>query len=195
MKLKGPHRYGTFRDVIRNNVVFVFGTGGDADENAWSFNKARFDAERFWYQGNGSVEVLADTECAAPVAGKRNVLLYGNASTNRLWKILLGDSPVQVRTSGIEVGGKRFTGGNLSCVFVRPGKESGSGTIGVVAGTGIIGMRATNKMPYLLPGIGFPDLLITRSSTLTRGEDGLVGTGLFGDDWSVEEGEFEWGNE
>jgi hypothetical protein len=48
-ELKGAHRYGTFKDLFRNDVVFVYGTAGDAEEQAWAFNKSRFDAERFWY--------------------------------------------------------------------------------------------------------------------------------------------------
>jgi hypothetical protein len=47
-------------------------------------------------------------------------------------------------------------------------------------------------MPYLLPGIGFPDLLITRTETLTRGEEGGIVAELLGDDWPVETGKFVW---
>ncbi len=47
-------------------------------------------------------------------------------------------------------------------------------------------------MPYLVPGIGFPDLLVSRASTYLRGESGVLCAGFFGDDWSLEGGEFEW---
>lgn len=57
----GAQRQGTFKDLLRNDVVFVYGTTGDTEERAWAFNKSRFDAERFWYQGNGSIEVTSDT--------------------------------------------------------------------------------------------------------------------------------------
>lgn len=190
LSLKGPHRYGTFRDAIRNNVVFLFGTSGTAEENRWAFAKSRFDAERFWYQGNGSIEVLADTEYVAAAAGERNIVLYGNASTNRAWKALLGESPVQMINGAVTVGKNMYKGDDLSSVFVRPLPGSASGVVGVVGGSGIAGMRGTNGVPYLLPGIGFPDLLVTRTETLTKGESGGVVTGFFGDDWSVENGEF-----
>src|SRR5262249_52120809 len=59
--LKGPHRCGPFRDVFRNRMLFVYGTKGTVEENAWALAKARCDAETFWYRGNGSIDVIADT--------------------------------------------------------------------------------------------------------------------------------------
>src|SRR5262249_21314839 len=58
--LKGPLRYGPFKDAFCHHMLFVYGTKGTAEENIWAFNKARLDAESFWYRGNGSVDVLAD---------------------------------------------------------------------------------------------------------------------------------------
>ena len=39
---KGPHRYGTFKDVINHNVVFVFGTAATKEENDWSVEKGEW---------------------------------------------------------------------------------------------------------------------------------------------------------
>src|SRR5207244_9792421 len=60
--LKGPHRNGPFKDAFRNRMVFVYGTKGSAEENAWAYAKARYDAETFWYRGNGAVDVIADKD-------------------------------------------------------------------------------------------------------------------------------------
>jgi poly(3-hydroxybutyrate) depolymerase len=190
--VKGPERSGTFRDAIRNNVAFVYGTNGSTQENFWAFAKARFDAERFWYQGNGSIEVLADTECTVSDIRERNVIVYGNAKTHRFWRTLLDNSPVQVSAGEISVGGRVFKGEDISCIFVRPREGSDRLSVGVVSGTGLTGMRGTNRMPYLLPGIGFPDLLVSRASSYLRGEKSVLGAGFFGDDWSLEYGEFVW---
>ena len=122
----------------------------------------------------------------------RNILLYGNSSTNRAWKTLLTESPVHVDNGVVLVGKRTYTGDDMSCVFVRPRIGTASAIVGVVGGTGIAGMRGTNTMPYLLPGIGFPDLLITKTETLIKGEEGGIVAGFFGDDWSVENGEFVW---
>ncbi len=190
--LKGSHRYGTFKDAIRNRVVFVYGTKGSAEENRWAFEKARFDAERFWYQGNGSIEVLSDADFEPGAEPDRNVVLYGNAATNGAWKSLLAGCPVRAGRGEVAVGDRKFRGADISCLFIRPRPGSATASVGVVAGTGIAGMRLTNKMPYFLPGVGFPDCVVVDSEILKGKEDGLRAVGFFGIDWSVEHGEFAW---
>src|SRR5262249_9458866 len=118
--LKGPHRYGPFREAFRNRMVFVHGTRGTPAENAWALARARYDAETFWYRGNGSVDVLPDTAFDAARERDCNVILYGNADTNTAWKALLADSPVQVRKGSVSVGDRAEKGDNLACLFLRP---------------------------------------------------------------------------
>ncbi len=192
-ELKGGSRYGTFKDLFRNNAVFVYGTGGDSGEREWAFNKARLDAEKFWYQGNGSFQVVSDAEFIAGKWGERNVVLYGNSSTNRAWNALLAESPLQAGGGNVRLGGRNFRGDDIGFVFIRPIKGSRTACVGAVGGTGIRGMRLTDRMPYLLPGVAFPDLIIARSSLLTEGEKGVEAAGFFGLDWSVKDGDFVYG--
>ncbi|HLV80077.1 MAG TPA: prolyl oligopeptidase family serine peptidase, partial [Chthonomonadaceae bacterium] len=111
--LKGPQRYGPFKAAFRYRMVFVYGTRGTPEENAWAFAKARYDAETFWYRGNGSVDVMADTEFDAARDRDRSVILYGNADTNGAWSALLADSPVQVRNGEARIGERVETGEDL----------------------------------------------------------------------------------
>ena len=62
---KRPERGGLFKQAFRHRMLFVYGTKGTPEENAWALVKARFDAETFWYRGNGSIDVVPDTEFAA----------------------------------------------------------------------------------------------------------------------------------
>jgi hypothetical protein len=190
---KGRNRYGSFKNLFRNDVLFVFGTGGSAEEQAWAFNKARFDAERFWYQGNGSIEVVSDAEFSADRGTDRNIVLYGNAGTNSAWKELLGAGPVEAKEGEVVLGERSYTGNDLGYVFIRPRRGSTIACVGAIGGTGIQGMRLTDRMPYLLPGVAFPDVIIARSSLLLDGESGVAATGFFGIDWSVNGGEFVFG--
>ena len=64
-QLKGPQRYGWFKNAMNHSFLLVYGTNGSAEENAWACNKARMDAEQWWYRGNGSVEIIADSEFQA----------------------------------------------------------------------------------------------------------------------------------
>jgi hypothetical protein len=188
--LKGPHRYGTLKEMIGHNVIFVYGTRGSAEENRWAFEKARFDAERFWYQANGSIEVVADADFDPAAAPDRNVVVFGNASTNGVWQKLLSDSPVQVQKGVITLGERKFKGDDLCCLFIRPRAGSATACVGAVSGTGIAGMRLTNRQSYLMPGIGFPDCLLMSARVLIDGESAIRAAGFFGVDWSVEHGEW-----
>jgi hypothetical protein len=38
-KLKNPQRYGPFKDAFRNSMIFIYGTAGTPEENAWSLRK------------------------------------------------------------------------------------------------------------------------------------------------------------
>ncbi len=190
--VKGPHRSGLFKDAFKNRAVLVYGTHGSARENAWARAKARYDAEIFWYQGNGSFEVIADTDFAPAGFSDRNVIIYGHAGMNSAWRSLLGKSPVQVQGGRLTMGGRTLGGQDLGCLFIQPRPDSDIASVGVVAGTGIAGLRLTNNLPYLYPGYGFPDVLIAGPSLLTEGLAGVEAAGFFGPDWRAETGDIVW---
>jgi pimeloyl-ACP methyl ester carboxylesterase len=188
--VKGPHRYGTFKDAFRNRVIFVFGTRGKPEEIAWAYAKARYDAETFWYRGNGSVDIIADTDFDPAADRDRNVVLYGNADTNCAWKPLLSQGPVQVRRGNIRIDDYEEKGGDLACLLIRPRPGSDMACVGAVAGTGVIGMRLTDRLPYFLSGTAWPDCVILSPECLKRPDAGIRAAGFFGLDWSVKSGEF-----
>jgi predicted esterase len=190
--LKGPERCGPFKQAFRHRMLFVYGTRGTAAENAWAFAKARFDAETFWYRGNGSIDVVADAAFDASKDPDRSVILYGNAQTNAAWSSLLADSPVVVRRGSLRVGSRTVTGGDLACLFLRPRPGSKQAEVGVVGGTGPVGMRLTDRLPYFSSGVEYPDLLVLGPETLAQGSKGVRAAGFFGADWSVDTGEFVW---
>ena len=189
---KGPHRHGPFKEAFAHRMLFVYGTRGTPEENAWSFAKARFDSESFWYRGNASIELVADTAFDASRDRDRGVILYGNADNNAAWNALLADSPVQVRRGSVRVGTREITGNDLACLFLRPRPGSDIACVGVVAGTGLPGLRLNDRVPYFMAGVAFPDLTVFGSEALETGWLGARMAGYFGQDWSVERGEFAW---
>ncbi len=191
--LKGPRRNGPFKDAFRNRMLFVYGTGGSPEEKAWAYAKARFDAEMFQYQGNGSVELRADRDFDPAAEPDRSVILYGNAATHAAWKALLADSPVQVGRGFVQAGPERITGRDLAVLFLRPRPGSATACVGVVSGTGPQGMRLTNARPYLLAGYALPDLVVFDSGRGRPEGGGLRLAGFFGADWGWAGGEFARG--
>jgi hypothetical protein len=180
--------------VFRHRPILVYGTNGTPDENAWALMKARYDAEAFWYRGNGSLDVIADTEFNPQETNDRSVVLYGNADTNAAWRALLRRSPAQVRSGAVKVGDKELKGDDLAALFILPREGSDIASVGVVAGTGLVGMRAASRLPYFLSGVAYPDCLILGADFLEKGLLGIRCAGFFGLDWSVEAGDFAWRN-
>jgi pimeloyl-ACP methyl ester carboxylesterase len=189
---KCPDRYGPFKDAFRNHMMFVYGTHGSAEENAWALAKARFDAETFWYRGNGFVEMIPDSEFDPTKEPERNVILYGNSATNSAWKSLLAESPVQVGPGIVKIGDREVKGDNLGCMFIQPKAGLNHASVGAITGTGLKGMRTLDRMPIFVSGIAYPDLFLVDSEMLTSGMKGVRCAGFFGIDWKVESGEFAW---
>lgn len=190
---KRPERFGPFRDAFRNRFMLVYGTHGTVVENALTMARARYDAETFWYRGNGSVDVIPDTVFHADRDRDRGVVLYGNADTNSAWKPLLDGSPVEVRRGAVRVGTREFTGDDLACLVIRPRPGSRLASVAAVAGSGLAGIRLTERLPIWSSGIGLPDVLVVGSDALDRGLAGVRAAGFFGQAWGMEGGVFAWG--
>jgi len=193
---KGPARQGPFKEAFRNRFVLVVGTRGTPEENAWGLARARFDTETFWYRGNGSVDVLTDVDFLDPgradALRDRNVILYGHSESNAAWPVLVGEGPVQVRRGQVRIGGRTVMGDDLTCLFVRPRPGSDRAAVGVVAGTGLTGLRLTDGLPYFTSGVAYPDCLLLSAKTSAQGLSVPIAAGYFGADWDVESGEFAW---
>jgi hypothetical protein len=190
-KEKNPERYGGFKLAFTNRVVFVYATGGTDEENAWYLNKARFDAETFLYRGNSSVDIIPDTEFSPEKYAERNIIIYGNANNNKVWNVLLNDCPVQVYNGKLKFGSKIWEGHDLGTYFIYPRPDSNMASIGIVAGTGPAGMKALYPNDYFSGITGFPDLLIFGIDWIKDGIEGLKVSGFFGNDWSIETGDFK----
>ena len=189
---KGSHRYGPFKEVFKNKMIFVYGTQGTDEERAWAIAKARYDAEQFLYRANGSVDVIADVDFNASEYQGRNIIVYGNRDTNTVWKQLFETSPVTVGNGFVSVGDRIIEGSDRGCLLVRPRPGDDRALVAAVSGTGIIGMRLCDRIPYFVSGIGYADVTVFGPDTLLNGSEGIDLVGFFGMDWSVETGEFIW---
>jgi predicted peptidase len=184
-KVKGPHRYGTFKEGFNKNMVYVYGTTGSAEENAWSMNKARYDAESWYYRGNGAVDVITDKEYSLSKYKGRNVVLVGNASTNAIWNTLLKDCPIRITRNNIHAGTKTWQGDDLGAYFVWPIAGTLANTVSVISGSGLNGMNAVNANQYFAGGSGFPDIMIYKLNMLNSGVEDVVYAGFYDNNWNL----------
>ena len=182
-------RNGNFKEAFNQRFILVYGTGGNPEENEWMLARARFDAETFWYRGNGSVDVVSDQYWKTIAEQDRSVIVYGNASINAAWKELLLDSPVVVERDAWQVPGETASSG-ATVMMTRPRPGSATASVGAIGGTDLRSMRASNRVPIFSSGTGYPDLLIASPDFLEKGVEGVLLTGYFGHDWSFESGEW-----
>ena len=182
---KGPHRNGTFKEAFTNRMVFVYGTGGNPAENEWAYTKARYDAETWYYRGNGAVDIIADNAFDPARYANRGVILFGNQTTNKAWDKLLANCPIQVSRGQLSVGSQRFTGDDLGTYFIWPRADSQTASVAVVAGTGLPGMKAANANQYFAGGSGFPDFMVFDISMLKEGGKGIRTAGFFDNNWAL----------
>ncbi|RYG24625.1 hypothetical protein EON82_10070 [bacterium] len=182
---KVPAAMGPFKAVFAHKVVFVVPTGGTPQENYAAADHARYDAETLYVRGNGGVDIVTDAELLKGGFERRNVLLYGNADTNKAWARLFKDSPVEVRRGRVRVGTKTVTGTDLGLLLVRRKPGIPDCLVGALAPTGPAGAARLVRVATFTSGVAYPDWTIV-------GSKGLVGAGFFGNDWNLGTGVSGW---
>ncbi|GEM_PF-130761 len=190
--LKDPGRSGPFKEVFRNRVQLVYGTSGTAAENDWAFNKARYDAETFWVRGNGAIEVVPDTEFDPDAQPDRNIVLYGNQDTNRVWQILLAKCPIRLVRGRVQIDDRTLEGDDLALLAVYPRPGSQRAMVGMIGGSGLPGMRLTERLPYFVSGVAYPDWTLLEPEMLRSGTAGVRAAGFFNNDWQIDPQQSAW---
>jgi dienelactone hydrolase len=185
LRLKGPHRYGQARNAMQRRFVLVYGTGGGPEVAAQMRNKARYDAEQWYYRANGSVDVVADRDFDPERYHGRDVVLYGNADVNLAFE-LVRHSPVQVRNGVVTIGDRQITEDGLAVVYCYPRPESTVASVMVIGGTCVQGMALTNRMAYFVSGAALPDVFVAGPEMLLEGTGGVRVAGWFDEEWGLD---------
>jgi len=176
---KGPRRSGPFKRAFLNRFVFVYG-----DEE--SMARARFDAQVWWYRGNGDVPVLSDRQFLAGDYRGRNVIVFGNATTNRAWReVFPRTCPIVVEEGRMSLGERVWYGGDRACVFVYPRRGEPEALAAAFAATGPRGQRLGYTLLPFVSGVGYPDYAVFSTDILTKGDGGVLKAGWFSHDWSL----------
>jgi hypothetical protein len=61
-----------------------------------------------------------------------------------------------------------------------------------VCGTGEVGARLTEALPYFVSGVAYPDWTVFAPEMLEQGSAGVLGAGFFGFDWTLTRGQEAW---
>ena len=130
--------------------------------------------------------MIADKEYSQQRYPGRNVIIYGNASTNSAYGLLLDGCPLSVDRNTIKAGDQTWTGGDLGAYFVWPMKGSSINSVGVITGTGVKGMQAANANQYFAGASGFPDFMVFRLAMLQSGSNEIKVAGFFNNEWKLD---------
>ena len=85
----------------------------------------------------------------------------------------------------MQFGDEKIEGDDLTALFVYPRPDSSRASVGVVAGTGMAGFRASDRLPYFVSGVAYPDFTIMKSETLLKRSAGVVKAGFFTNQWQL----------
>ena len=103
---------------------------------------------------------------------------------------------MRVDRDGVAISGRPLAGDDLACLFIRPRPGSDVACVGIVSGTGPKGLRLVERLPYFVSGVHYPDVIVIGPEMLSDdtggGIAGIRVAGIFGPDWSVENGDFAW---
>jgi predicted esterase len=182
---KGIQRNGGLKEAFNHNMVFVYATHGTDAENNWALQKATYDAETWYYRGNGSVSLIADKDFNTAAYQNQGVILYGNETTNTAAAALLTNCPIKVTTGKIVMGSNVYEGQDLGAYFMYPAQNNGITSVALIGGTGVQGMQVADANQYFSGGSGFPDFMIFSLDMLIKGENGIKAVGYFNNDWSL----------
>ena len=186
---KNAARSGPFIWTFINRMVFVYGTHGSAQAAADSLAAARLVAENFYYRGNGSVDVIADTAFDSDKFEDRNVILFGNIDCNSAWQTVAANAPIEVHEGYVKAGERRFNGDDLAALFLYPRSGSEFMTVAAIASSGHAGAIEASRLPLVTSGVGFPDWIVIGADSLKKGVPGVRAAGYFANDWSLAGGE------
>jgi dienelactone hydrolase len=178
---------GSFKRVFDRHFVMVYGTAGDDVADAWALAKARFDAETWWYRGNGYAMVMADTQATAAQLAGRNVVVYGMAA-DAFFEAFAGGNP-RVSADVVRDAREAGRGGSASgasgaggAKFMLFGASVGSADargdelphIGVITGDSPAAMRALDRVPIFSSGVMLPERFRFAADAWTRGEEAIL---------------------
>jgi hypothetical protein len=165
--------------------VLVYGTAGSAEENLELFERARLDAQTWWYRGNGRGILLSDEEYLAEAAENRNVILYGNRDTNRAFDALVaGDAPFDARRGSIRVADREHRGDALGAVCILPARSGRKeALVGLCADSGPRGTRLGQTLATFVSGVGYPDYAVYSPEILRCGDGGVLEAGWWSARW------------
>lgn len=194
---KHPGLAGGLSDLITTPFVIVVGTAStDARMRELCRRKARALAERWASWQHVMPRLLRDDELAATDAARYSLLLIGGADANLVTRRLAVKLPLQVESSYVTIGGKRFAAHDAAVEMIYPSPLAPGRYVSVVAATSTDGMYFWDPAGLWQMPFGYATQALDwtiRDGRLVSLEEGLgshrgaVVSGVFDRHWRLDE--------
>jgi predicted esterase len=184
---KALESYGPIKQAYFSPFILVYGTQGDSLTNQITLHQARLEAARWWSRGNGSVDVVPDTQVTPGMMENFNLIIFGGPEENLVTAKLNGYLPIRIEKGKMFLGKKELRGDNLAAEFVYPNPLNPDKLIFVHQGLGKEGLNLSTSFTALYSGAGLPDFIIFDRKVKLQGWGGVVCAGFFDWKWQLDD--------
>jgi pimeloyl-ACP methyl ester carboxylesterase len=118
---KTPGLQGPIDDAFMDGFIFVRPTGKPFSEalGKWEIEQADYAISEWVHFFRGEPRVKNDTNVTAADIASQNLVLFGDPSSNAVYRRIAGRLPIQWRARGVTVGGRQFDAAHAP-VFIYP---------------------------------------------------------------------------
>lgn len=187
-RLRDPHKtpelYGPAKQAMMRPFVLVYGTRNTSLTD-FLRHTATQEALRWWLIGNGSTEVLPDTEVIDPIIASRNLVLFGGPAENSVSRRIAHALPVQTRNGRMFVGANDL-GDSLAAMLVFPNPLNPRHLALVRMGTDAEHTRLASFWGIMSSSAGIPDFMVFGKRVRRYGWAGVRAAGFLGPDWNLD---------
>ncbi|MGQ9708718.1 MAG: prolyl oligopeptidase family serine peptidase [bacterium] len=178
---KKPGLYGPAKQALMKPFAIVYGT---QDPSGADFlrHAATQEALRWYLIGNGTTEVLADTE-SIPLC--RNLVLLGGPAENLIMRRMGNKLPVGVQEGSMNLFGIEL-GDSLGAIFVYPNPLNPERLLLVRLGTDPAATRLSLFYSIIGSGTSVPDFMIFDQRVRRFGWHGVKAAGFFSPNWEFD---------
>ncbi|HEX6884013.1 MAG TPA: prolyl oligopeptidase family serine peptidase [Planctomycetota bacterium] len=184
---KSAQRSGPLKRAFGREFWLLVPTMGTAEENAAALQRARHDAETWWYRGNGVAVIKEDRQLSATSLAYtigRNLILYGNATINCAWSLVVPpEYPLEIRRGQARLGAREWEGEALGALAVGARREGG--LFAVLGSSGPEADRAAVSLALFVSGVGYPDYVVYGPEVLAQGDGGVRAAGFLDHRWQL----------
>lgn len=186
---KTEHLSGPVSDAFNTPFLFVIGTIGSEKETGALRRAARRAAEtlaRDWMgRANGIVRIKQDIEVTRSDYLSHNLILFGNARTNKLIAAIKDELPIKFTADGLSMGGEVERGKDLGLVMVQPNPLNRQRYVVIVGSNTPQGFEAAARLRFA----ELPDYVVFDESVFAGKDPSFVVGGFFNKLWRLDESE------